>query len=266
MLKELEAMKIVVSLKVVPDYEQVRMAPGATTLDVSSVPRVPYTFDELALEAALRLKDADSSLELVVVSLTADAAKSREVVKKALAMGADKAILVEDAGLADADSLAQAQILEAVTKKLGDVGVLTFGIPGIQGEAFSSGAEVAGLLAWPLVSYVSEYKLAGTNAEAVRHVEKGKQTVEVPTPAVITVGKFQWDPRLPTFKGIMGAKNKPMDTWTLADLGVALDGHAVVKTAALAAPAARGAGRRIEGEAADTAKEAIAALKGRQFI
>ncbi|MEB3285844.1 MAG: electron transfer flavoprotein subunit beta/FixA family protein [Candidatus Sericytochromatia bacterium] len=259
-------MKIVVSLKVVPDYEQVRMAPGATTLDVSSVPRVPYTFDELALEAALRLKDADSSLELVVVSLTADASKSRDVVKKALAMGADKAILVEDAALADADSLAQAQVLEAVTNKLGDVGVLTFGIPGIQGEAFSSGAEVAGLLGWPLVSYVSEYKLSGTQAEAVRHVEKGKQTVEVPTPAVITVGKFQWDPRLPTFKGIMGAKNKPMDTWSLADLGVALDGHAEVKTAALAAPAARGAGRRIEGEAADTAKEAIAALKGRQFI
>ncbi|MEB3197177.1 MAG: electron transfer flavoprotein subunit beta/FixA family protein [Candidatus Sericytochromatia bacterium] len=259
-------MKIIVSLKVVPDFEQVRMAPGSTALDVSSVPRVPYTFDELALEAALRLKDADSSLEVVVVSLTSDAAKAREVVKKALAMGADKGILVEDAQLADADTLAQAQVLQAVTEKLGEVGVVTFGIPGIQGEAFNTGAEVAGLLGWPLVSYASEYKLSGTTAEVIRHVEKGKQTVEVATPAVVSVGKFPWDPRLPTFKGIMSAKNKPLDTWSLGDLGLSGGLTPSVKTSALTAPPARGAGRRVEGDAMETAKEAVTALKGKQFI
>lgn len=259
-------MKIVVSLKVVPDFEQVRMAQGATSLDTSSVPRVVYAFDELALEAALRLKDADASHELVVVSLTADAGKVREVVKKALAMGADKAVIVEDALLADADGLTQAQVLKGVCDKLGDVGLLTFGIPGIQGEAFNTGAEVAGLLGWPLVSYGSEFKLDGANVEVVRHVEKGKQTVSAPTPAVVTIGKFPFDPRLPTFKGIMGAKNKPMDSWSLADLGLAGSLTPSVKTESLAPPPARGAGRKVEGEAADAAKEAVAALKGKQFI
>ncbi|MEB3328706.1 MAG: electron transfer flavoprotein subunit beta/FixA family protein [Candidatus Sericytochromatia bacterium] len=259
-------MKVVVSLKVVPDYEQVRMAPGVGTLDTASVPRVVYTFDELALEAALRLKDADGSVELVVACLTADASKVREVVKKALAMGADKAVIVEDAALAEADGFAQAQVLKAVVEKLGDVGVLTFGIPGIQGEAFNPGAEVAGLLGWPLVSYVAEHKLAGGTLEAVRLLETGRQTVEVAPPAVVTIGKFQENPRLPTFKGIMGAKSKPMDTWTLADLGLAGALTSAVKTLALAGPPARGAGRRLEGEAPDTAKEAVLALKGRQFI
>jgi electron transfer flavoprotein beta subunit len=259
-------MKIVVSLKVVPDFEQVRMAQGSTSLDVSSVPRVVYAFDELALEAALRLKDADASNELIVVSLTADAGKVREVVKKALAMGADKAVIVEDPLLADADGLTQAQVLKAVVDKVGDVGLLTFGIPGIQGEAFTMGPEVAGLLGWPLVSYASDVKLDGTSVEVVRHVEKGKQTVSAPSPAVVTVGKFPSDPRLPTFKGIMGAKNKPMDSWSLADLGLAGSLTPSVKTESLAPPPARGAGRKVEGEAVDTAKEAVAALKGKQFI
>lgn len=259
-------MKIVVSLKVVPDYEQVRMAQGATSLDTSSVPRVVYTFDELALEAALRLKDAESSHEVVVVCLTNDAAKVREVVKKALAMGADKAVIVEDGRAAEFDSWAQARVLQAAVNKLGGVDVVTFGIPGIQGEAFPAGAEVAGLLGWPVVSYASAVTAAGDTLTVERHVEKGKQTVEVQTPAVVTVGKFPQDPRLPTFKGIMGAKNKPMDTWTLADLGLGGDVAPAIRAESLAPPPARGAGRKLEGEAADTAKEAVAALRGKQFV
>jgi electron transfer flavoprotein beta subunit len=118
-----------------------------------------------------------------------------------------------------------------------------------------------------VASYGSEFALSGAHLQVVRHVEKGKQTVEVPTPAVVTVGKFPFDPRLPTFKGIMGAKNKPLETWSLADLG--LDAASVtshVKTEALSAPPARGAGRKVEGEAADVAKEAVAAMRGKAFI
>ncbi|MNS72932.1 Electron transfer flavoprotein subunit beta [compost metagenome] len=258
-------MRIVVSLKVVPDYEQVRMAPGATTLDVSSVARVVYTFDELALEAALKLKDADASHEIVVVSLSSDAAKVKEVVKKALAMGADRAIVVEEPAAAEADSWAQAQILKAVVDKIGGVDLLMYGIPGIQGEQFPAGAEVAGLLDWPAVSYASAVTAAGGTISVERHVEKGKQHVDVPAPAVVTVGKFPTDPRLPTFKGIMGAKNKPLDTWTLGDLG--LSGLAsAFKTVSFAAPPARAASRKVEGEPADTAKEAVTALRSKQFI
>lgn len=260
-------MRIVVSLKVVPDYEQVRMAQGATTLDVSSVPRVVYAFDELALEAALRLKDAEAGHELVVVSLTSDASKVREVVKKALAMGADRAVVVEESSLAEADSWSQAKILKAVIDKVGDVGLLMFGIPGIQGEAFPAGAEVGGLLGWPVVSYASDIKLTGQTLEVIRHIEKGKQSVEVATPAVATVGKYPHDPRLPTFKGIMGAKNKPMETLTLADLGLEAAGVAsAIRTEALAPPPARGAGRTVSGEAVDAAKEAVSALRSKQFI
>lgn len=260
-------MKIVVSLKVVPDFEQVRMAQGSTSLDVSTVPRVVYAFDELALEAALRLKDADASHELVVVSLTSDAAKVKEVVKKALAMGADRAVIVEEPRAAESDSWAQALILNAVIAKLGGVDLVTYGIPGIQGEAFPTGAEVGGLLGWPVVSYASNYKATGTTLEVERHVEKGKQTVEVAAPAVVTVGKFPFDPRLPTFKGIMGAKNKPLETWTLADLGLSAEQVvSAIKTDSLAPPPARGAGRKVEGEAADAAKEAVTALRGKQFI
>lgn len=260
-------MRIVVSLKVVPDYEQVRMAQGATSLDLSSVPRIMYTFDELALEVALRLKDKDASHEIVVVCLTSEGAKVKEVVKKALAMGADRAVIVDEPVAAEADSWAQAQILEAVVKKLGDVQLVTYGIPGIQGPAFPSGSEVAGLLGWPVVSYVSNLSLNGTTLEAERLVEKGKQDVEVSTPAVITIGKFQEDPRLPNFKGIMAAKNKPMETWTLADLGLSLDAVASsIRTHALAAPPARGAGRKVEGEPSDVAKEALTALRSKQFI
>jgi electron transfer flavoprotein beta subunit len=258
-------MKIVVSLKVVPDYEQVRMAQGATSLDTSSVPRVVYTFDELALEVALRLKDAEPSHEVVVVCMTNDASKVREVVKKALAMGADKAVIVEEVRAPEFDSWAQARVLEAVVKKVDGVGILIFGIPGIQGEAFPTGGEVAGLLNWPVVSYASNVTASDHTLTVERHVEKGTQTVEVATPAVVSVGKFPHDPRLPTFKGIMGAKNKPLDTWTLADLGLA-DVAAGLRTESIAPPPARGAGRKLEGDAGDTAKEAVLALRGKQFI
>ena len=260
-------MRIVVSLKVVPDYEQVRMAQGATSLDVSNVPRVVYTFDELALEAALKLKDADASHEIVVVSLTSDAAKVKEVVKKALAMGADRAVIVEEPACAEADSWAQAQILKAALDKLGGADLLTYGIPGIQGEAFPTGAEVGGVLGWPVVSYASAITLNGSAVEVERHVEKGKQTVEVQAPAVVTVGKFPTDPRLPTFKGIMGAKNKPLETWTLADLGLSAGSlGSTWKHEAVTPPPARGANRKVEGEAADTAKEAVGVLTSKKFI
>jgi electron transfer flavoprotein beta subunit len=258
-------MRIVVSLKVVPDYEQVRMAPGASAPDVSSVARVMYAFDELALEAALKLKDADASHEIVVVSLTSDAAKVKEVVKKALAMGADRAVIVEEPAAAEADSWAQAQILKAAIDKLGGVDLLVYGIPGIQGEQFPAGAEVAGLLDWPAVSYASAIKLEGNSVAVERHIEKGKQHVTVNVPAVVTVGKFPTDARLPNFKGIMAAKNKPLETWTLAELG--LSGLASsYKTVSYQAPPARGAGRKVEGEPSDTAKEAVTALRGKQFI
>lgn len=258
-------MRIVVSLKVVPDFEQVRMAQGATSLDLSSVPRIMYTFDELALEVALRLKDKDASHEIVVVCLTSEGAKVKEVVKKALAMGADRAVIVEEPAAAEADSWAQAQILKAAIDKLGGVDLLVYGIPGIQGEQFPAGAEVAGLLDWPAVSYASAIKLEGTTIAVERHIEKGKQHVTVSAPAVVTVGKFPTDARLPNFKGIMAAKNKPLETWTLADLG--LSGLASsYKTVSYQAPPARGAGRKVEGEPSDTAKEAVTALRGKQFI
>lgn len=260
-------MKIVVSLNVVPDYEQVRMAPGATNLDVSTVPRVVYTFDELALEVALRLKDKDASNELVVVCLTPDAGKVKEVVKKALAMGADRAVIVEEPAAAEADSWAQAQILQAVVGKLGDVNLLTFGIPGIQGGAFPTGAEIGGLLGWPVVSYATQVTQAGETLTVERTTEKGSQHLEVGTPAVVTIGKFNEDPRLPTFKGIMGAKNKPMETWSLADLGLSADQVASrIKLEGYQAPPARGTTQKVEGEPADAAKAAVAALRGKQFV
>ena len=259
-------MKIVVSLKVVPDYEQVRMAQGATSLDTSSVPRVVYTFDELALEVGLRLKDADATNEVVVLCLTPDASKVREVVKKALAMGADKAVIVEESTAASYDSWVQARVLEAAVNKLGGVDVVLFGIQGIQGEAFPAGAEVAGLLGWPSISYASGVEAANSTLTVQRHVEKGTQTIEVATPAVVSVGKFPQNPRLPTFKGIMGAKNKPLDIWTLAELGLGADVLPAIRQESIAPPPARGAGRKLEGDAADTAKEAVLALRGKQFI
>jgi electron transfer flavoprotein beta subunit len=260
-------MRVVISLKVVPDYEQVRMAQGATVLDVAQVPRVVYTFDELALEMALRIKDKNAGTELIVVSMSPDAAKVREVVKKALAMGADRAVIVEDAAFGTADSWSQAQVLKAVVEKLGEVSLLSYGIPGIQGEAFPLGVEVGHLLNWPVVSYASEMAVTGDTVAVVRHIEGGKQSVDVPMPAVVTIGKFQADPRLPTFKGIMGAKNKPLEVWSLADLAMTPDalGHSVRQTA-VAPPSARGAGRKIEGDAVDVAKEAIASLRGRKFV
>jgi electron transfer flavoprotein beta subunit len=260
-------LKLLVSVKVVPDYEQVRMSAGSTTLDTSSTARVVYTFDELALEAALRVKDADTSAEVVVVSLTDDANKIKETVKKALAMGADKAVIVEDKALATADSYAQAKILKAVAEQIGGVDVLTFGIGGIQGEAFPTGVEVAGLLGLPVVSYVSEYKINGATIEANRLVEKGNQKVTVSTPAVIVVGKFQENPRLPTFKGIMGAKNKPLDVKTLTDLSLsANDVVSSVQLTGFTAPAARGTVTKLEGEAADTVASAMGILTGKKLI
>lgn len=260
-------MNVVVALKVVPDYEQVRMAAGATSLDLGSVPRIPYTFDELALEAALRVKDKDPSVKVTVVCLTAEPDKVREVVKKTLAMGADAAALVSDPAAGTWDSWGQAKVLQAVVAKVGGVGLLSYGIPGIQGEAFGLGNEPGALLGWPVVSYAMSYTKEGEALQVERLLEQGTETVQVPTPAVVTVGKFQWDPRLPTFKGIMASKNKPLDTWSLADLG--LDAAAVaptVKLTAYVAPPARAAGRKVEGEAADLAKEAVSTLRGKAFV
>jgi electron transfer flavoprotein beta subunit len=237
-------MKIAVCVKHVPEGHS-RLDPASKRLDRSGEGALNH-FDANAVEEALRLK-GESDTEVVVVSL--GPAKAADSLRKALAMGADRAVLVSDDGAVGSDLVATSKALaKALERESADL--VLFGQQASDGDGAVLWAAVAERLHRPVVSQVAELTLQDGSLRVKRQTEFGYDVIEAPLPAVIAVSDAINEPRYPSLKGIMGAKKKPFETLSLADIGVDAGeaGEAGSKTEVLALgePPLRGDARKIE--------------------
>jgi len=240
-------MKIAVCVKEVPDPgPNRRIDPGTLRMDRSG-DRSLNAYDLHAVEQALRLKDAAGEGEVVLVSM--GSSRALESLRKGLAMGADRALLVTDEAAAGSDLVATSHVLAAALKSESPDLVL-FGQQATDGDGAVLWAAVADRLRMPVVSQISELEVADGHATAKRQTEFGYDRIRTPLPAVLAVADSLNEPRYPSLKGIMGAKKKPQDVKALADLGVEAGqaGEAGSRTTviALGAPPSRGGALKIE--------------------
>lgn len=239
-------MKIAVCVKQVPDATAVkRIDPQTKRLDRSGEAALNAT-DLNAVEEAIRLKEAQGG-EVVLVSLGPQ--KAVESLRKALAMGADRAVLVADEAAVGSDLVATSRILAAALERE-QADLVLFGQASSDGDGAVLWAAVADRLRRPLVSQVAALTTDGATVTGKRQTEHGYDTISAPLPAVVAVSDAINEPRYPSLKGIMGAKSKPQETLSLADLGVDPDaaGEAGSRTTVLALgpPPSRGDSLKIE--------------------
>jgi electron transfer flavoprotein beta subunit len=199
--------KTVVCIKRVPDTEaRIRVTGDGQSIEQAGLKFIVSPYDEFAVEAALRLKDAAGGGEAIVVTL--GEAASGEQLRSALAMGADRAIRLDGAGSLDGLSVARA--LASELKEL-EADLILFGMKATDDDQQQVGPMVAEILGLPCVSVVSELTAEEGRVVCHREVEGGTEVVEVQLPAVVTVTKGPYEPRYPSLKGIMAAKKKPME-------------------------------------------------------
>jgi len=229
-------MKILVPVKRVVDFNvKVRVKADQTGVELANVKMSMNPFDEIAVEEALKLKEAGKATEVVAVS--AGTAACQETLRTALAMGADRAILVETD--AELQPLAVAKLLAALVKKE-SAGLAILGKQAIDDDANQTGQMLAALLDWPQATFASKVEIAGETARVTREIDGGLETIEVKLPAVITTDLRLNTPRYATLPNIMKAKKKPLEAVKPADLGV--DPAPRLKTLKVAEPGKRKAG------------------------
>ena len=237
-------MKIAVCVKHVPEGTS-RIDSGTKRLDRSGEGALNH-FDANAVEAALQIK-GDSDTEVVAVSLGPQ--KALDSLRKALAMGADRAVLVSDDAAAGSDLVATSKLLAAALAKE-EPDLVLFGQQASDADCAVLWSAVAERLGRPVVSQAMELDVDGGTARVKRQTEHGYDTIETPLPAVVAVSDAINEPRYPSLKGIMGAKKKQQDVFSVADLGLDAGdvGEAGSRTTVLAlgTPPARGDGRKIE--------------------
>ena len=236
-------MKVLVPVKRVIDYNvKVRVKTDGSGVDLANVKMSMNPFDEIAVEEAIRLKEKGVATEIVAVSIGVK--QSQETLRTALAMGADRAILVEAADdvHTDIEPLAVAKILKAVATEE-DAGLILCGKQAIDNDMNATGQMLAALLGWPQATFASEVEIADGAAKVTREVDGGLQTINVQLPAVVSVDLRLNEPRYASLPNIMKAKKKPLDAKTAADYGVDTAPRlSVVKTTE---PEARQAGIKV---------------------
>ena len=233
-------MKVLVPVKRVIDYNvKVRVKADGSGVDLANVKMSMNPFDEISVEQAIRLKEAGQVEEVVVVSIGVK--QAQETLRTALAMGADRAILVvaTDDVHNDIEPLAVAKILKAIVDEE-QPGLVMCGKQAIDNDMNATGQMLAALMGWSQATFASEVEIAGDKAIVTREVDGGLQTIEVSMPTVITVDLRLNEPRYASLPNIMKAKKKPMDEKTPADYGVDVSNRLkIVKTVE---PAERAAG------------------------
>jgi electron transfer flavoprotein beta subunit len=238
-------MKIAVCVKHVPEGSA-RIDPESKRLDRSGEGGLNH-FDANAVEEALRLKEQQGDGEVVVVSMGPPGAL--DSLRKALAMGADRAVLVSDDALTGSDLVATATVL-ARTLERENADVILFGQQASDSDGAVLWAAVAEKLRRPVVSQAAELTVEDSRVRVKRQTEYGYDVIAAPLPAVVAVSDAINDPRYPSLKGIMGAKRKPQETLSLSELGIGTDetGEQGSKTQvyALSEPPPRGESRKIE--------------------
>ncbi|MFD1941577.1 electron transfer flavoprotein subunit beta/FixA family protein [Paradevosia shaoguanensis] len=209
-------MKIIVAVKRVVDFNvKVRVKSDGTGVETANVKMSMNPFDEIAVEEALRLREAGVATEVIAVSI--GPAQAQETIRTAIAMGADRGILVRTDNAVE--PLAVAKILSALVAEE-QPGLVILGKQAIDDDAGQVGQMLSALVGWPVATFASKLVVADGKAEVTREVDGGLQTVEVKLPAVVTTDLRLNQPRYATLPNIMKAKSKRLDDRPLADLGV----------------------------------------------
>ncbi|MGI5505171.1 electron transfer flavoprotein subunit beta/FixA family protein [Lentzea sp. CA-135723] len=241
-------MNIVVLVKQVPDtWSERKLTDADHTLDRESADAVLDEINERAVEEALQLQEAHGG-EVTVIAMGPD--RATDAIRKALSMGADKAIHVNDEALHGSDVLATAKVLAKAIGTVENVDLVIAGNEATDGRAGAVPAILAELLGLPQVTQLRKVTVEGTTIKGERETDEGVAFLEASLPAVVSVTEKINEPRYPSFKGIMAAKKKPVSTLTVADLGidaseVGLSGaYTQVQEASPKPP--RSAGQRVE--------------------
>jgi electron transfer flavoprotein beta subunit len=244
-------MKVLVPVKRVIDFNvKVRVKSDQTGVDLANVKMSMNPFDEIAVEEAVRLRERGAATEVVAVSI--GPAQAQDTLRTALAMGADRGLLLQTDQ--DLEPLAVAKLLKAVVEAEAPRLVL-MGKQAIDGDNNAVGQMLAALLDWPQATFASKLELSGeASAQVTREVDGGLQTLEVDLPAVVTVDLRLNEPRYASLPNIMKAKKKPIEVKPAAEYGVDLAPR--LKVVRVSEPAKRGGGVRVE-----TAADLVMKLK-----
>ena len=232
-------MKILVPVKRVVDYNvKVRVKSDGSGVDVANVKMSMNPFDEIAVEEAVRLKEAGVATEVVAISCGVCACQ--ETLRTAMAIGADRGILVDTD--VELQPLAVAKLLKALVDKE-QPSLVVLGKQAIDDDSNQTGQMLSALLGWSQATFASKVKIEGAAAQVTREIDGGLETLSVKLPAVVTTDLRLNEPRYVTLPNIMKAKKKPLDTVTPESLGV--DVAPRLRTLKVAEPAKRGAGKQV---------------------
>ena len=232
-------MKILVPVKRVIDYNvKVRVKADQSGVELANVKMAMNPFDEIAVEQALRLREAGTATEVVAVSI--GPSQNQETIRTALAMGADRGIHIEASH--DIEPLSVAKLLKAVVEKEAPELVLV-GKQAIDDDCNQTGQMLAALLGWAQGTFVSGIELASDKAKIIREVDGGLEHLEIAMPAIVTVDLRLNEPRYASLPNIMKAKKKPLDSISVEELGV--DVSPRLTTVKVEEPEARSAGIKV---------------------
>jgi electron transfer flavoprotein beta subunit len=258
-------MKVVVFCKSVPDSEtRIRLKDGK--LDKSDIKYLLNPYDEYGVEEAVRMKEAGKVEEIVAISMGPD--RAREALRSALAMGADRAVLIKDDALDDSDTYVTAKVLVKALEKDGvDYGLLLFGQQAIDGDTWHVPGQVAEMLRLPQAGSIVKLEIDPDKGKAIanRMVEGGEEVHEMSLPCVVTCRKGLNEPRYPSLPNIMKAKKKPIQDYSISDLG--LSPEEVGRTGSLtevlsySLPPQKEAGKKLEGEPEEVTQALVQYLK-----
>jgi electron transfer flavoprotein beta subunit len=216
-------MNIVVCVKYVPDATADRHFESDHTVDREGTPGLLSELDEYAVEQALQLKEKAEGEEVEVTALTVGPADAAEAIKKALQMGADKGVHVVDDAIAGSDYLATSQVLAAAINKIEDVDVVLCGMASTDATGSVIPAMLAERLDLPQITLGSVIERQGKEFRIKRDGDTSTEVIGATSPLVLSVTDQSGEARYPSFKGIMAAKKKPLETWSLSDIGVDAD-------------------------------------------
>ncbi|RMG40175.1 MAG: electron transfer flavoprotein subunit beta/FixA family protein [Candidatus Dadabacteria bacterium] len=233
-------MKIFVPVKRVPDYEaKIKIKPDGSGVVTEGIKWIVNPFDEIAVEEALRIKEAGKAEEVVVVGIGPEDIAPQ--LRYAMAMGADRAVLIKYEG--DVDSDLASRLLAAAYKRA-DYGLIIMGKQAIDSDAGQTGQLLAARLNLPQACFASEIELDDDAATVTREIDGGLEKIKIPLPAVITADLRLNEPRYAPLPGIMKAKKKPMEIIDASELGVEL--KTVISVVSMRPPEQRKAGRKVE--------------------
>jgi len=254
--------RIIVCVKQALDVTQLKADPATRRLITVDAPRKISDFDKNALEEAIRIKEKSGG-EITVVTVSPEDAKM--IMREALAMGADKALLISDPSLANSDTLVTSHVLAEAVKKLGEFDLVLCGEASVDSYSAQVGPRLAERLGVPQITYVRKLNLDGNTVTAERNLEDRYETVKAKTPVLLTVTGEINEPRIPSLMAIMKASKKEIISWNAGDLGISKEklgetGSAIKVTEVLA-PKMERKKIVIKGETpAETAEELAKAL------